>query len=120
MEKTSRRKIPKMWKTYKNLRFWKVFWGSAGTKFFKKRSKNLWKIWLKSKSILEAIFSTFWSILGAILEAKIDQKTKKNDIKNKSDFKTDVWARTTRGSSLVRDRPLGGRVCRAWSVLKKQ
>ena len=34
--------------------------------------------------MLEVIFSIFGTILGAILEAKIDQKTKKNDIKNKT------------------------------------
>ena len=33
------------------------------------------------------------TFLGAILEAKIDQKTKKNEIKNKSDFKTHVTER---------------------------
>ena len=33
-------------------------------------------------------------MLGAILEAKIDQKTKKNEIKNKSDFKTVSYWRT--------------------------
>ena len=93
--KTSRRKIPKMWKTCKNLMFFKVFWGSAGTEFAKKQSKNRWKNKLKSRSISEVIFKGFWSILGAILEAKIDQKTKKNVIKNKSDFKTMSYWRTT-------------------------
>ena len=77
-----------MWKTYKNLMFLKVFWGSAGTEFAKKPSKNQWKNKLKSRSISEVIFNGFWSILGAILEAKIDQKTKKNEIQNKSDFRT--------------------------------
>ena len=43
---------------------------------------------LKSSSISEVIFKGFWSILEAILEAKIDQKTEKNEIENKSDFKT--------------------------------
>ena len=41
------------------------------------------------------IFKGFWSILGAILEAKIDQKTEKNEIENKSDFKTMLECRTT-------------------------
>ena len=34
--------------------------------------------------MLEVIFSNFGTIFGPILEAQIDQKTKKNDIKNKT------------------------------------
>ena len=36
----------------------------------------------------KAIFEGFWSILKAILGAKMEPKSKKNGIKNKSDFKT--------------------------------
>ena len=63
---------------------------------------------LKSRSISEVIFKGFWSILGAILEAKIDQKTEKNEIKNKSDFKTMSYWRTSAigPSSLLRQAPL--------------
>ena len=76
--------------------------------FEKSQVTNRSKFDQKSGSILEAFFSVFWTILGAILEAKIDQKTKKNEIKNKSDFKTmSYWRTSAKGpSSLVRQAPL--------------
>ena len=95
MKKTSRRKMLKKWKTNKNLRFLKVFWGSAGTKFAKKRSKNLWKMGLKSKSILEVIFEGFGVDFGRHFRPKNRSKNEKKLIKNKSDFKTHVTERIT-------------------------
>ena len=103
MKKTSRRKMLKKWKTYKNLKFFNVFWGSAGTKFAKKRSKNLWKMGLKSKSILEVIFEGFGVDFGRHFRPKNRSKNEKKLIKNKSDFKIHVPGRISASDAIRRE-----------------
>ena len=94
-EKYKSKKNAEKVKNLQNGMFLKVFRGSAGTKFSKNRFKNHRKIALKSRSIWEVILKGFCTIWGAVLEAKIDQKTKKTEIKNKSDFKTMSYWRIT-------------------------
>ena len=52
----------------------------------------------KSKGNFEADFERIFFDFGSILESRMDRKSKKNGIKNKTDFKTNAWERMSRKS----------------------
>ena len=89
--------------------FLKVFLMFRWYQIRKKTMKNLWKMGLKSKSILEVIFEGFGVDFGRHFRPQNRSKNEKKRIKNKSDFKTPVPERITvcDRSSLGRDRPWG-------------
>lgn len=100
-EKSKKNRFPKRCKT-KPRKLWTLHWRLGENHFFQiaacrnSLKKSVTKVMknLFNQDRFGKCFFCFWSVLGTILASQVDQKTEKNDVKNKSDFKTMLEWRT--------------------------